>query len=122
MPTVESYIAELPPGQALLTERLRRVILSSDPRITERISYKVPFYRCDGLLCYISTRRSGIYIGLCQGVHLADPFGVLEAEGRKQVRSVTLLSLQDLSQKEEAIRFYIQESLRWNTLKKTSKQ
>lgn len=121
MPTVEAYIAALSSEQAAVAEHLRRIILSSDPRITERISYKVPFYRCDGLLCYISTRRGRVYVGLCPGVHLSDAYGLLEAEGRKEVRSVTLSSLRDLAEKEEAIRFYVQESLRWNALKKVSK-
>jgi hypothetical protein len=45
---VDSYIEAFPPQARLILKALRKLIKLSTPGVEEKISWGVPFYRCDG--------------------------------------------------------------------------
>jgi uncharacterized protein YdhG (YjbR/CyaY superfamily) len=62
--TVEAYIASFPKEVQVKLRQLRRAILEAAPEARESISYRMPYYSCNGRLAYFSafTNHIGLYI------------------------------------------------------------
>lgn len=96
--TVDELIEALPQAEQVIVKRLRALILACLPKATEKLD-GIPFYTGKRMICYIwppslswsPERQSekqlakGVSLGFCQGNKMANPDGVLLAEGRKQV-------------------------------------
>jgi uncharacterized protein YdhG (YjbR/CyaY superfamily) len=51
---VESYIRQFPPSTQALLQELRKTIRETAPEAEETISYNMPAYKLNGMLCYFA--------------------------------------------------------------------
>ena len=60
---VEAYIAAAPAHTRARLKQLRAIIKKAAPAADESISYMMPFYACNGVLCYFAgyERHIGFY-------------------------------------------------------------
>jgi len=61
---VDSYITIAAQESRPVMEELRKIIKSTVPKVEESISWGVPFYRYEGLLCGFSVFKKHITFGL----------------------------------------------------------
>lgn len=115
--SVNLYIEKQEPEIQALLARLRGLILEQGLHIEEGFSYKVPFYKYLGWLCYLSYSKGQLYVGFCEGHRLSNTYGLLEAEGRSHVFRFYINDLADLQAKEEALRETLQEAMLVNELR-----
>ena len=89
--TLAEFYASRSDAQRATAEYLRDLILGAHPGITEKLRYGSPFFDLSNWFIYISAPPGGA-VDLCflQGPQLTDPTGLLEARGRKEVRSVAV--------------------------------
>ena len=114
--TVDNYTEQQPPDHQRILRWLRQMILTSDPDIREKISWKVPFYTYHGThLCYLSVVRSepvAVDLAFVNGHELPDEAGLLESRGRKTIKSLVIRNVGDPD--EDVVRTFIQEALLLN--------
>ena len=122
MQEVEDLITTLPSDEQIIVKRLRSVILDTDPRLQEKLSYGVPYFFHHRRICFIwptSLVPCGynqkepviekVTLGLCYGNLLSNDQGLLIAEKRKQVYVIRFSSVAEIQ--EQAIREIIQEAI-----------
>jgi hypothetical protein len=118
MSAVLDYIFEKPQPQQSILLRLRQMVFDAAPNITEKISFKVPFFNCKGWFCYLNVRKKGaVDICFIRGTELSNEQGLLEQKDRKTICSVTFYTFDELKEKEEAMREIIQEAILLNEIK-----
>lgn len=92
--------------------RLRALILECLPKATEKVSYGVPFYSRNRMICFIwppsifwgpkrtleTQQAKGAVLGFCQGNRMSNEDGVLLAEGRKQVYCMYFHTLNEINE------------------------
>jgi hypothetical protein len=106
MKTFEDFYFNLDKEERLIVERLRKLVLETDPRFKEKISYGVPYYFLNSRVCFIwpsSVKpgpKSGVVLGFCMGYLLSNIQGLLEKENRQQVY---LITFHDVKEIEEAV-------------------
>lgn len=72
-------------------------LITQYPNVTSKIRYKIPFYFRKSWVCYLNPRKDGaVELAFPRGNELMDEGGLLEAKDRKQVRSVTFKTLDDI--------------------------
>lgn len=87
--TVEKYLYLLPDEQSEWLFRIRDILLSAHPEMTEKITFGSPFFSCRSWLCYFNPLKDGgLEIGFCKGHALQERFPELVARGRKAVSSL----------------------------------
>ena len=108
--TLEEVIAGLPKNERVIVQRLRVLILECLPKATEKITYGVPFYTHNRMICFIwppsvywepekqrkDLKEKGVTLGFCQGNKMSNHDGVLLVEGRKQVYCMYFKSLEEI--------------------------
>ena len=104
MKPVENYILnQQEPYQSIMLY-VRSVILKTLPEVTERFSYKIPFYNIGKKpMLYLNILKGTNYVDVAfvQGVLLEDEFPILKNyNNRMQVRSVQVKSLEDFDELE----------------------
>ncbi len=107
---VASFIYDQPQPQCEIMTVLRTWILDLAPGIKETISYKIPFFNFYGSLCYLNPTEEGVDFGFTKGYELHGDNGMLEAKGRKRVKTVTFHSIAELEENEEIIRRLLNEA------------
>lgn len=58
--SVEEYLLSFPESVQVKLQQLRKVILDKAPRASEGISYNMPAYKLDGVLCYFAAFKNHI--------------------------------------------------------------
>ncbi len=116
MNAVEYYIEDLPKSARTLFKVTRSLILDSGPAITEKISYKIPFFYYFGPLVYLNQYKGGVDIGFFRGHALSNEQQLLEIRERKIVASIPILSLEVFNQHENQVREILQEALLLNEM------
>jgi len=120
--TAEDVILSLPKNEQIIMKRLRALILECLPKATEKISYGVPFYSRNRMICFIwppsiywgpkkqwnDKMEKGVTLGFCQGNLMSNDNGILLAEGRKQVYCMYFTSLKEIN--DEQIRSLLFEA------------
>ncbi|MEC3907238.1 DUF1801 domain-containing protein [Tamlana sp. 2201CG12-4] len=98
-PVDEYFINQKEPYQSIMLY-VRSVILSTLPEVTERYSYRIPFYNIGKKpMLYLNILKGKDYVDVAfvQGILLEKEFPVLKNDNkRKQVRSIQLKSIEDL--------------------------
>jgi hypothetical protein len=87
-----------------LVSRLRRLVLSVDPRIREELKYGGLLFSAGSPFCGIFSYSHHVSLEFSRGASMADPHHVLEGEGKHR-RHIKLGSRADLFKKN--IRDYI---------------
>jgi hypothetical protein len=110
----EEYILNQPEHYVPILRRIRNIVLSTAPGIEEKIRFGVPFFDYFGWMCYLSPLKNnkGVYIAFLRGFELSNEQGILEANGRVMVKSITYSHQNDI--KEGPLREIIQEALLLN--------
>jgi hypothetical protein len=122
MKEVESFLAELAGDEKIIVSNVRNLILESDPRIGERLSYGVPYFFHHRAICFLwpiskqpknypapAPGREKVTFGFCYGNLLSNDQGLLQLENRKQVSIIKLYSPRDID--EQKFREIIQEAI-----------
>ena len=110
-PRVDVYASDLNSELLPLFLKVRNLVLNSANGIVESFKYGVPFYTYQGYLFYLGMyKKRKLVLAFCNGVHLSDEAGILEADaGQSQLRHWHLDPQKPLN--EELLRVYIQEAL-----------
>jgi uncharacterized protein YdhG (YjbR/CyaY superfamily) len=122
MKEVESLLAELAGDEKIIVSGVRNLILESDPRIGEKLSYGVPYFFHHRAICFLwpiskqpknypppAPEREKVIFGFCYGNLLSNDQGLLQLENRKQVSIIKLYSPKDIQ--EQKFREIIQEAI-----------
>lgn len=107
---VRNFINEQPQPQREIMTILRSWILDSGPHTQEKISYKIPYFSFYGAMCYLNPNEEGVDLGFTKGYELSNDQGILEAKGRRQVKTVTFHSVAELEENEDTIRHLLNEA------------
>lgn len=127
------FAIALPREERLIFNRLRNLIMETEPRLIETKSYGVPYYSLHKRICFIwpvsapnsptaKNQRDGgtlVSLGFCYGNELSNEQGLLLAEGRKQVFIIRLKSLKELTLLERQIVEVINEAVLLDETKKS---
>lgn len=119
------FAQALPREERLIFHRLRALILETEPRLKEKISYGVPYFVRNRMICFIwpisapnapkaknqTWHDTIVSLGFCHGNQLSNLQGLLLSEGRKQVYIIRLRSLKELEQLERPIVEILQEAV-----------
>lgn len=98
MDTVEKYLHRLPDNELELAVTLRDWLLRLDANISERLRYGIPFFDYHGWMCYINPLKDGgIDFCFLDGMLIERHGHLLDARGRKTVKSLVLKSPDDLN-------------------------
>lgn len=108
--TVQYFIGDQPEPQRTIMTVLRSWILDLGPHVSEKISYKVPFFYFYGPICYLSFDGEGVSLSFTKGHQLSREHTVLEAKGRKQVQSITFYSVAEIEEHEDEVRQILNEA------------
>jgi len=110
----QEYVLNQPEHYQPIFKRLQQIVLQSAPNIEERIRYGIPFFDYYGWMCYLSPLKKdkGVYIAFLRGFELSNEQGILEANGRTMIKSITYTHVKDIQ--EEPLREIIQEALLLN--------
>jgi hypothetical protein len=110
----QEYILTQPENYQSIFKLLRQIILQSAPNIEERIRYGIPFFDYHGWMCYLSPLKKdkGVYIAFLRGFELSNEQGILEANGRTMIKSITYTHVKEIQ--EAHLREIIQEALLLN--------
>lgn len=100
---------------------LHRVMEQSAPGVSHKTIWGQPFYYYRGhWFCYLAyvKKWSCVELGFINGLQLEDPAGILLGRDRKLVKSIAFHSLEDYTNREEAILEVIQCALLLNEQRK----
>jgi hypothetical protein len=97
--SVDGYIAHLPDEERVIAEILREMIYQLLPEVTEKFSFKLPFYHFHGMFCYLNylKKGGGIELAFCRGKDLLLAFPELELKNRSMIAGVTFQSSKDIN-------------------------
>lgn len=70
---IEARIQELGDWRGQLLARLRELIRSADPEITEEWKWNVPVWSCNGIICTGETYKKAVKLTFAKGAALPDP-------------------------------------------------
>lgn len=110
--SVDEMILSLPRNEQMIVKRLRSVVKECLPRATEKLSYGVPYYTRNRMMCFIwppsvswgpkkdEAGKKGVVLGFCHGNRFANDKGLLLAEGRKQVYCMYFKQLSEIDDHE----------------------
>lgn len=109
MKDVADFVANLKGEENLIVRRLRNIILDTDPRLQEKLSYGVPYFFLQRRVCFLwpashlpmgySSQlkdQPKVTFGLCYGNLLSNVQGLLLKEGRKQFYVIKYSSLTEI--------------------------
>ncbi len=101
MNSSENYILNQPEIYQPVFKKLRQIVLQSAPGIEEKLRYGIPFFDYYGWMCYLSPLKNnkGVYIAFLKGFELSNIQGILEANGRSMVKSVTYTHVNEIDEK-----------------------
>lgn len=115
---IDEFLEYLPADQRMITELLRHIILGCDPRITEKLSYNVPYYKLHRQCCFIwpasilwgkKKTYEGVRLGFTSGHLLSDETGYLDRGDRKFVSYKDFRSITEIDA--DILRSYLYEAL-----------
>ncbi|MGE0587063.1 MAG: DUF1801 domain-containing protein [Cyclobacteriaceae bacterium] len=122
MADVDEFVASLPRSERVITQTLRNIIMDSDPRITEKLSYGVPYFSIRRRICFVwpasapyGPRDGKVSLGLCYGYLISDHDGLLQMDGRTQVSVARFSALSEID--ERKINEIMQEAILVDNMK-----
>ena len=121
MREVQEFIEGLAADVRIIVERLRGLILDTDPRIVENFSYGFPYFFPNRRLFFLwpasalpdsaakKTNAAKVTMGFCYGSLLSNDQGLQQKGGRTQVFTIPVNTLADI--KEALLREIVNEAL-----------
>lgn len=83
---IEARIQELGDWRGQLLSRLRELIRSADPEITEEWKWNVPVWSCSGIICTGETYKKAVKLTFAKGAALPDPAKLFNSSLEGNVR------------------------------------
>ncbi|MFC2949854.1 DUF1801 domain-containing protein [Virgibacillus sediminis] len=94
---VELFINDLPEDIQQMTAALRKIILSSSPKLKEEFKWSMPNYSFNGLVCYLQTAKQHVNLGFHKGSNLQEKAGNLSLQGSgKTMRHIRIEKMEDI--------------------------
>jgi hypothetical protein len=120
--TVTAYIQKLEEPTAAIVETLRQIILSTDPEIDEEIKWNAPSFYYTGEMkpfnpkeykryIIVMNLHNRILLVLPSGAKVNDTSGLLEGDYTDGRRLIKITDIDDVKNKETALRKVIKEWL-----------
>lgn len=111
---IENYIERQTPENQVILYVLRDLILSINPLIEERFSYKIPFYFFNKKsLCYLTVNKKGVVdLGFTKGYLMSDMFNALQSLHLKQVRHLKFTNENEIDT--SIIEYFIRQGIEIN--------
>ena len=122
MYSVDDFISALEPSERLMMNRLRSLIMDTDPRIQEKLSYGVPYFFHHRRICFLwpashlpcpadkpRDTEEKIQFGFCYGNLMSNDHRLLISDNRKQVYIIKIRSTADID--ERVFREILQEAV-----------
>ena len=88
---VDAYIAAAPPEARPILEELRNLVLTTIPKVEERISWNVPFYRHNGEIGGFAAYKKHVSVGF--GPVADQDRAALEGKGYKVLKDTFQIKL-----------------------------
>lgn len=110
---IENFLEKLPREKRDLVMQIRKIVLSTDKKITEDIKWGNLTFVYNGNLASIYTFTSTDYLNFCffNATNLSDPMRLFEGTG-KMMRHVKIKSANDINS--NRIRSWIIEAMKLN--------
>ncbi|MCX6190389.1 MAG: DUF1801 domain-containing protein [Bacteroidetes bacterium] len=105
---VEDYIDYFPLYGDVL-QKLRQLILSTSPKIHERIRYNFPFYDYHGMLLFLAVQKKRVVIGFVDGSQMSDTAGAFASFNQKYIRHLRYQTTKDIV--EDIVLHYVHEAM-----------
>ena len=109
--TTELWLASLQPPLRPIAESLRRLILETDPDLSESIKWGNPTFERGGKVCYLAATKAYVSLGFFNGAALTDPEGIIEGTGKK-MRHVKVRVLEDI--RSELLSSWVRQAVELN--------
>ena len=109
--TTELWLASLQPPLRPIAESLRRLILETDPDLSESIKWGNPTFERVGKVCYLAATKAYVSLGFFNGAALTDPEGIIEGTGKK-MRHVKVRVLEDI--RSELLSSWVRQAVELN--------
>ena len=115
--SIDEFFEFLPDDELKIVNYLRRLIITSIPDITEKLSFNVPFYKYHTNICFIwpgsvswgNVTQKGVRLGFTTGYLLTDEHNYLEKGDRKQVYWKDIYDVKEIDP--DLIRSFLFEAL-----------
>ncbi|HET8842715.1 MAG TPA: DUF1801 domain-containing protein [Ktedonobacteraceae bacterium] len=76
---IDQLIAELTDWRGQMIAQLRKLILETEPGITEEWKWETPVWSCQGLVCAAGVFKKAVKLNFFQGALLEDKQGLFNA-------------------------------------------
>jgi len=111
-PKVDEYLAKKEHPLKAEIERVRSIILQSDPKVEETIKWSSPTFMYKGnIASFFMNAKKHVSLMFHKGASIDDPSGLLQGDG-KEGRSAKFKDLADIEAKKEALEAVIREWIR----------
>jgi hypothetical protein len=80
-----------------ILKKLHSLILSSSPKVADRLVYGIPFYYGNKRIFYINPQKKSVELGFCEG-HLLSANRILKTKDRKQVKTIGFKSIDEIQE------------------------
>ena len=117
---IDARIAELQDWRGELLSRLRRVIKSADPEITEEWKWNIPVWSCHGIICTGESYKKVVKLTFAKGASVIDPSHLFNSSLDGNVRRAIDFPI-DCEIDEEALKTLIQAAIAVNKLPSKAK-
>lgn len=77
-----ALLAELPPSQRAVLQRLRKLVAKHAPRLAEQVKWGSLCFVGKGVVCYAHALEEHLDFGFFQGALLDDPQSLLQGKGK----------------------------------------
>lgn len=101
-PTVDQFFADKTHPLEAEMQKVRKIILSSHPDITEAIKWKVPTFMYKGNIASFMNAKKHVSLMFHKGALIADQTGLLEGDG-KEARVARFYDMSDIKAKSQAL-------------------
>ena len=118
MSPVEIYILEQPLELRPILKKLRFLIVSAAPQITEKLVYSIPFFYGKKRIFYLNPLKDAVDLGFCDGFLMGEN-QLLEKKNRTQIRTIRFTKIADIN--DESIIPLIHEAILIDRLKAARK-
>jgi hypothetical protein len=88
--TVDGYLTKVAPWQRVVIEKLRMIVKSTAPHVSEVYKWGQPVYEHKGPFAYVKAHAAQVNFGFWRGADLDDPKRMLQGEGER-MRHVKIL-------------------------------
>ncbi len=111
---IDARIAQLGDWRGEVLARLRAVITSADPGVTEEWKWEVPVWSHSGIICTGETYKKAVKLTFAKGASLKDPSGLFNSSLEGKVRRAIDVHEGDVVN-EKALKALIQSAVALNT-------